>query len=108
MPHSELTAVPAEDPQSQAVSDVVAERQRQIASEGYSAAHDDDHRVGELAAAAACYSMSAVEDEYVDDIITRLWPWSKMAWKPKTLREDLVRGAALLIAEIERLDRAGA
>ncbi|MBB2698904.1 UNVERIFIED_ORG: hypothetical protein GGI66_003581 [Rhizobium esperanzae] len=34
------------------------------------------------------------------------WPWSDEWWKPKDRRRDLVRAAALLIAEIERLDRA--
>lgn len=35
------------------------------------------------------------------------WPrsWSRAWWKPKNPRRDLVRAAALLIAEIERLDR---
>ena len=34
------------------------------------------------------------------------WPWEPRWWKPKNPRRDLVRAAALLIAEIERLDRA--
>ncbi|AKQ30008.1 TPA: hypothetical protein JI225_05075 [Acinetobacter baumannii] len=33
--------------------------------------------------------------------IESLWSY----WKPKSPRQDLVRAAALLIAEIERLDR---
>lgn len=36
----------------------------------------------------------------------RTWPWEAKWWKPKTVREDLVRAAALLIAEIDRLDYA--
>lgn len=35
-----------------------------------------------------------------------LWPWDREWWKPKDRRRNLVRAAALLIAEIERLDRA--
>jgi hypothetical protein len=34
------------------------------------------------------------------------WPWLSKWWKPKDRRRDLVRAAALVIAEIERLDRA--
>ncbi len=33
------------------------------------------------------------------------WPFADTFWKPKSPRQDLVRAAALLIAEIERLDR---
>ncbi len=36
----------------------------------------------------------------------RSWPWDASWWKPKDRRSDLVRAAALLVAEIERLDRA--
>ena len=31
--------------------------------------------------------------------------WSKDWWKPKDKRRDLIRAAALIVAEIERLDR---
>ena len=34
------------------------------------------------------------------------WPWHRQWWKPKNARRDLVRAAALIVAEIERLDRA--
>jgi len=33
------------------------------------------------------------------------WPWNMVWWKPKNYRRDLVKAAALLVAEIERLDR---
>ena len=35
-----------------------------------------------------------------------LWPWAASWWKPKNRRRDLVRAAALIVAEIERIDRA--
>jgi hypothetical protein len=35
-----------------------------------------------------------------------LWPWHDDWWKPKDRRRDLIRAAALIVAEIERLDRA--
>jgi hypothetical protein len=34
------------------------------------------------------------------------WPWDLKWWKPTTPRRDLVKAAALIVAEIERLDRA--
>ena len=37
--------------------------------------------------------------------LRRWWPWSLDWWKPKDPRRDLVRAGALIVAEIERLDR---
>ena len=79
---------------------IAAERVRQIDAEGYSAAHDDGHVRGELAFAAAAYC-SAAGRERPD-----MWPWEPEAFKPRGKRRDLVRAAALIVAEIERLDRA--
>lgn len=79
-----------------ALSDIAAERQRQIDAEGWTPAHDDAHDYGELARAAACYAVGLKND----------WPWSDSWWKPKDRRTDLVRAGALIVAEIERLDRA--
>lgn len=99
---------------SKATEDVLAERQRQKTGEGWTEEHDDEHRTGEIAAAAACYALWAVaqsaENAYwqvaIEEAAKMLWPWDREWWKPKTKRHDLVRAAALLIAEIERLDRA--
>ena len=45
-------------------ADLIAqERQRQIDGEGYDAGHDDEHDMGELAAAAMCYADLAVDVE---------------------------------------------
>jgi hypothetical protein len=38
----------------------------------------------------------------------RYWPWEDKWWKPKDRRRDLVRAGALIVAEIERLDRLAA
>lgn len=108
---------------SKASDDVLAERQRQIDVEGWTLEHDDEHTEFSLSQAAACYASVASSqhwrkpDDYqaipcpmpraVQD--QPAWPkfWSKLWWKPKSPRRDLVRAAALLIAEIERLDREG-
>ncbi|SUU02078.1 Uncharacterised protein [Acinetobacter baumannii] len=42
---------------------------------------------------------------YQSEEAPEYWPWDDCYWKPKSPRQDLVRAAALLIAEIERLDR---
>lgn len=95
---------------TQAASDVLAERQRQIEAEGFDASHDDKHDAGQLTAAACSYAMEAMfgGQQAVGQFAEALWPWGRKWWKPKDKRRDLVRAAALLLAEIERLDRAAA
>jgi hypothetical protein len=105
-----------------AIADIAAERKRQIEKEGWSIEHDDDHDDGSLAKAAGCYALHAggvkdivgkLEDHGTGvrgrtlEKIPRHWPWSAAWWKPKrNPRKDLVRAGALIVAEIERLDRA--
>jgi hypothetical protein len=81
------------------IDEIAAERRRQIEVEGFSAAHDDRHAEGELAEAAACYAVRRLNAR---------WPWDLEWWKPKGIRRNLIKAAALIIAEIERLDRAAA
>ena len=97
-----------------AVLDVAAERQRQMDVEGWTTAHDDAHGAGEIALAAGCYALYAGEcsgifrDEWTESNLKTplFWPWAESWWKPTDKRRDLVKAAALLLAEIERLDRA--
>ncbi len=117
---------------TKAASDVLAERQRQIEVEGWTAEHDDAHTLGQMARAAAAYAyLGALPDidplgekddrarweqpgSYVRYLTEQLFPcWGTMfggwdwSWfKPKNRRRDLVKAAALILAEIERLDRA--
>lgn len=85
-----------------AAIDVLAERQRQIDVEGWTPEHDDEHELDEIGYAASCYANpDAVSPIFPDD-----WPWDDNYWKPKTYRENLVRAGALILAEIERLDRS--
>lgn len=101
---------------SKAAADVLAERARQIDSEGWSLEHDDHHQPGELAGAGANYALNAADqlslfDGMSNDVPPDLDVWpsfedSPWTWKPKDARRDAVRAAALLIAEIERMDRA--
>ncbi|WP_333828282.1 hypothetical protein [Pararhodobacter sp.] len=86
-----------------AIIDVLAERQRQVTVEGWTPEHDDTHENGDMARAAACYALTAAgfPAEYVG---FWFWPWLKF-WKPTTPRRDLVKAGALILAEIQRLDR---
>ena len=96
------------------VDEIATERVRQQQVEGWTPEHDDEHDDGQLASAAAGYAMRASGRQdlrYGDDgktFVPRGWPWSAAWWKPKNPRRDLIRAAALIVAEIERIDRADA
>jgi len=90
-------------PLSKSAQDVLAERLRQINVEGWTPEHDDEYCHAELAHAAACYATSYYNDPICAPIG---WPFLQSWWKPKDRRSDLVRAAAMIVAEIERLDRA--
>lgn len=101
-----------------AIDDVAAERQRQIEVEGWGTEHDDAHAPGELSRAGACYALcdddsiisdpSRVEPEpfAVNALPASLWPWEGYWWKPKDTRRNKILAAALIVADIERDDRA--
>lgn len=83
--------------------DVLAERQRQIEKEGWTPEHDDEHSNGELADAAACYA-GTLSSRWVTPPTG--WPWGEKWWKPSTdRRRMLIKAGALILAEIERLNR---
>jgi hypothetical protein len=114
---------------TQAARDVLEERRRQVEAEGWTPAHDDAHDDASMARAAACYALPApmllLEERpqaydkslgrgetpvwaHAQFNVPTMWPrsWRPSWWKPKDRRRDLVRAGALILAEIERLDRA--
>lgn len=82
-----------------ALRDVLIERYRQVNDEHFSASHDDEHTDCSLAVAGAYYASF-----YTSAVLDR-WPWSEDMLKLTTHRQNCVKAAALIIAEIERLDR---
>ena len=86
-----------------AILDVVAERQRQQSVEGWPPEHDNAYQNSELADAAACYAIHAHNQGFSTPAH---WPWSPDWWKQSGARCDLVKAGALILAEIERIDRA--
>jgi len=96
-----------------ALFDIVAERRRQIEVEGWNVSHDDGHGAGELARAGAVYALSSVTSavplapsQSIRGAIAWLWPWAAGWFKPSIdPRRDLVKAGALILAEIDRLDR---
>lgn len=87
----------------QIVGEVVRERYRQL-ERGYDAEHDATNDQGQLADAAACYAWNVVRPQ-PPGLAPFGWPWEEERWEPTTPRRDLLKAAALILAEIERLDR---
>lgn len=112
----ELKELRAQRPaMTDAARDLLAERRRQIEAEGWSPEHDGQHSAGQLAGAAGCYArhvnargwvIDTPCDNYTTEPAPMEWPWADSWWKPTTPRRDLVKAGALILAEIERLDRA--
>lgn len=119
------------------VAEIRVKRRRQVTEHGYTAAHDDAHREGELAMAAVCYAAPArvyeLEQRACGFSLIDPWHWapfhdaragkgdtregaikagSNMPPDPSTYshaerRALLVTAGAFIVAEIERLDRLG-
>lgn len=101
---AQLLSRPVEPVVTEATADVLAERRRQIEKEGWTPEHDDEHSEGQMASAAACYALASYLGN--DWSPAEHWPWDAEWWKPSDRRRNLVKAAALILAEIERLDRA--
>lgn len=90
------------DPASGVILEIAAERRRQVEALGYTPERDDGYVKQEMARAGAALAIAERHPQ------GRLWPWGFDSFKPRTHRENLIRAAALLVAEVERLDRAEA
>ncbi len=98
-----------------AAYDVLFERERQQEQERFGPTHDDMHVNKELAYAASAYlgpiwGIDTAKPDRAPDVPPIAWPWGAEWWKPggndlESYRRRLVKGAALAIAEIERVDR---
>jgi hypothetical protein len=96
-----------------AMTDVLAERRRQIDAEGYGQDHDDEHVNDEIAALACYYAMPPAARDwdttstgYGDTLGEAILPAQWAAPNPCDRRRELVKAGALILAEIERMDRA--
>lgn len=109
-----IAAMPAasdQDKLEQAARDVLGERARQVSAEGWTAEHDDHHTSGELGLAAALYALPYESGVMEQDDFIRIDMLLEISfdWKLKPeqdRRRRLVKAGALIIAEIERMDRA--
>lgn len=96
------------------IDEVVRERGRQV-GKGFDASHDDEHACEEIAAVAAWYAMPDVcrtwdlyDDSYGLTVGEAILPEDWATPEEQDRRKQLIKAAALLVAEIERLDRANA
>lgn len=95
------------------IRQIVNERSLQVEKWGDS--HDDDHYPGDLAGAGVAYAlnaaslMSPVIEGHEDGRPPIGWCWDSTHWKPETdvknVRAELIKAAALIVAEIEKMDR---
>lgn len=88
----------------EAAVDVLKERCRQVEEEGYETERDDAFTDYQLPRAAVCYAIKAAG--LPSHRATLYWPFAPAEFKPTDRRGSLVKAAALLLAEIERIDRA--
>lgn len=107
------------------IEQIADERVRQVTAEGYLHEHDDEHTDCSIAIAAACYAAPHriyVKRDFADGVsFVDPWPWhsnfDKRPHEGNTVRSNcahgeakrrslLVKAAALIVAEIERIDRA--
>lgn len=83
---------------------ILAERFRQVASEGYTAEHDKNHD-HELMQAAQAYLLEAMYPG--QGLGIRSWPWDSSYWKPdKNPIRNLTKAGALIAAAIDTKQRA--
>lgn len=90
---------------------ITAERQRQICEEGFTPECDERYSHCELLDAAICYAGVAGSIVLGTDGgkeaavgLLQSWPWPPSCWKPTSDPiSNLVKAAALIAAEIDRL-----
>jgi hypothetical protein len=101
------------------LQEIGVERARQIHVEGHTREKDNAYAPGLLANAGAAFVWfsgltdaerahffkPAMDGKQARVLWATLWPWAREAFKPKTRRQELIVGAALIVAEIERMDR---
>ena len=74
------------------------EREKQIIKNGYKPEHDDQHTDGSIADAAAHYASYSKSE---------LYPWDKQydSKEKHSRKQQLVIAGAMIVAELERLER---
>lgn len=90
------------------IKKVQEERTRQIETKGWSPEYDSMANTDEqLATAAACYASPEENRGNFSFGFLSCWPFDIRWWKPSPLdrKKEIIKAAALLYAEYDRLDR---
>lgn len=96
----------------ESVRAVMHERVEQITKHDYDAEHDDEHEKKQIAGAAAAFLVSYIEDDVATGF-GNFWPWCPTEGvvgapgkaEDKTDYELLAVAGALILAEMDRIDR---
>lgn len=87
---------------------ILDERNKQITVEGHKPEDDDKYQNGEMAVAGGYYALaSGAPTNKNPGLIPPYWPWSHNAWKPGEKKDNLIKAAALIVAELESMRRKG-
>ncbi|TMC10553.1 MAG: hypothetical protein E6J41_07990 [Chloroflexi bacterium] len=99
-----MATVPAPTRAPDGAELIAAERRRQVAFEGMTPEHDDEHIHNQLSRAAASYiAITVWPDSYEAE---NFWPWNLDDFKPvDDPVPNLVKAGALIAAAIDRLLR---
>jgi hypothetical protein len=81
------------------ISEVAAERRRQTTELGWTPEHDDQHDNDQIIYAALDYMMPSRK------LAPNSWAYNAKVVRRIPRRAELIKACALLVAEIERLDR---
>lgn len=94
-----------------AIELIQEERKKQIAK-GYTAEHDDTHIGEEIADCAALYALSNnaidfINEQWGNDMHLHFWQFDINSYRPNPNNriKQLTKAAAMLVAEIERIQR---
>ncbi len=93
---------------SAGIQELLVERRRQVRVEGLDPERDQQYEEGELADAAATYAYWAYhlgQRKGTLDQTPRTWTLPPEQWKPASQRQMLIKAGALILAELDRLDR---
>ncbi|GIK50339.1 MAG: hypothetical protein BroJett013_30360 [Alphaproteobacteria bacterium] len=91
------------------LEEVRMERDRQRVDKGYTRTRDDGYAPGALCRAGCAHAYGAAMElegrKPTRSYLRFLWPWDMAAFKAHPARRALIVACALIVAEIEKLDR---
>lgn len=87
------------------IADLLAERRRLADQEGFTPEQVDALSFDQLARAGGCYALYGSWPSFVPSIPPSQWPLQSGQWKPADRRATLVMAMAMIMINIESIDR---